>query len=155
MLSSCWSSACQTKSPRVCSVSCDCIHSGILCGFLLLSSSRASTTVFISWYQSNFLSGHLLNLAIPGAPRRPDSEGKFKCCKSLEKQGIPPLLHNSTGPDNLQVRRGALLLTSFFPKPRRESTMEITSTRKQRHYIMGSYSSCLEKKAPSQFSSSQ
>lgn len=64
----------------------------------------------------------------------------------MEKQGIPPLLHTSTGPDNLQVSRGALLLTSFFPKPWRDSATEIIYVCKQRCYIMGSCSSCLEKK---------
>lgn len=123
---------------------CHCIHSGILCGLLLLSSSRASTAVFISWYHSNTLSGYLLNLEIPGPPRSPSSEGKFKNHKTLEKQGIPPLLNISTCPDNLQVRRGAPLLTRYFPKLWRESSMKITSTRKQRSCITESCSSCLE-----------
>lgn len=47
------------------------------------------------------------------------------------------------------MRRGGLLLTSFFPKPWRESTVEITSACRQRCYIMGSGSSRLKKKKKS------
>lgn len=139
--------ACQTERSCLCLASRACFPSGILCGFLLLHSSRANRTVFISWYHSNFLSGSLLNLAVPEAPRRSDSEGKFKHCKLLEKQGIPSLRHTCTRPDNLQVRKGSTTADQCsFPKSWKESTSEITSACKQRSYIMGSCSSCLEKK---------
>lgn len=95
---------------------CHCIRPGILCGFLLLSSRRSSPAVFTSWYQSYTLSGYLLNPEIPEPPRSPSSEGKVKHQKTLQKQGIPPLPSTSTGPDNLEVRRGAPLLDQTFSK---------------------------------------
>lgn len=113
---------------------CHCIRSGILCGFLLLSSSRSSTAVFISWHDPNPLSGYLLNPEIPEPPRSPSSAGQSKHQKTLQKQGIPPLPNASTGPDNLEVRRGHLCLTRLVPKPLRESSIRTTSTCKQRTY---------------------
>lgn len=57
------------RAPRSDVLSCDQVHWGILCGFLLLSPSRASRIIVISRYQLNFLSGYLLKLAIPAALR--------------------------------------------------------------------------------------
>lgn len=84
----------------------------------------------------------------------PDSEGKFKRSKLFEKRGKPPLLHTSEGPDNLQVRRGALLLTSSFSR----ATEGVN--RGDTHLSQGATSwdyvvHALKKKALSQFSVSQ
>lgn len=136
---------------------CHCIHWGILCGFLLLSSSRASTAAFTSWYHSTLYQAICLtqkSQASPGVRALKESSSTRRHCRSKAYHLCSIFL-----PVQIIWRWEGehLCLTRLFPKPQRESSMRITSTRKQRTYIMGSCSSCLGKKPkqlPPEFSSS-